>query len=79
MMYAPFRRQSAHPLGGYRHSLKRSRTATGYRGWRRTRRELALHSNDDHRCIIASVCGTGNDAQGLEAQSRMLRDAKEKD
>jgi len=79
MMYAPFRRQSAHPLGGYRHRLKRSRTATGYRGWRRTRRELALHSNDDHLCIAASIRGTGSDAQGPEAQSRMLRDAKEKD
>ena len=29
----------------------------------------------DHLCIVASVCGTGDDAQGLEAQSQMLRDA----
>jgi hypothetical protein len=29
----------------------------------------------DHLCIVASVCGTGEDAQGLEAQSQMLRDA----
>jgi FdrA protein len=26
-------------------------------------------------CIAASVCGTGDDAQGLETQSRLLRDA----
>jgi len=26
-------------------------------------------------CVAASVCGTSDDAQGLEAQSRMLRDA----
>jgi FdrA protein len=29
----------------------------------------------DHLCIVASVCGTDDDPQGLEAQSRMLRDA----
>jgi FdrA protein len=29
----------------------------------------------DHLCIVASVCGTDDDAQGLEAQSQMLRDA----
>jgi succinyl-CoA synthetase alpha subunit len=29
----------------------------------------------DHLCIVASVCGTGEDAQGLEAQSKMLREA----
>jgi hypothetical protein len=28
-----------------------------------------------HLCIVASVCGTGDDAQKLEGQSRMLRDA----
>jgi FdrA protein len=25
--------------------------------------------------VVASVCGTGDDAQGLEAQTRMLQDA----
>lgn len=28
-----------------------------------------------HLSVVASVCGTSDDAQGLEAQSRMLRDA----
>ncbi len=29
----------------------------------------------DHLCIVASVCGTGEDTQGLEAQSQALRQA----
>ncbi len=37
--------------------------------------QAAARRRGDHLCIAASVCGTEEDAQGLEAQSRALRDA----
>ena len=37
--------------------------------------QAAARRRGEHVCIVASVCGTDEDAQGLEAQSSALRDA----
>jgi hypothetical protein len=52
---------SADPVGDLIDAVSEAKTVHGGRG--------------GHLSVAASVCGTSDDAQGLEAQSRMLRDA----
>ena len=52
---------SADPVGDLIGAITEAKAAAGGRG--------------GHLCVVASVCGTNDDAQGLEAQSGMLRDA----